>query len=461
MKRSKRRKDQETMDGVVGESNIGAELIARLNRKEALIGIIGLGYVGLPLALAFCKAGQTTLGFDIDRSKVSAICEGRSYIRHLSGAIIKEALDSGRLSATYELARLSEPDVLIICVPTPLTSQRNPDMSFVERTGESVARYLRKGQLVSFESTTYPGCCEELLIPTLERTGLKCGEDFLFVYSPEREDPANPNFHTGTIPKILGAFSDTSGEVGERLYREITTNVIFVRDLKTAEAVKLTENVFRAVNVALINELKLIFSRMGIDVWEVIEAAKTKPFGFMPFYPGPGLGGHCIPIDPFYLAWKAREFDMNVRFIELAGEINRAMPRHVVGIVGEALSEHMGKPFRGAKILVVGLAYKKNVDDMRESPSLDIIDRLEHLGCDVRYYDPFIPTISVSREHGRLAGRASIELTEAGMEDVDAAVICTDHDGVDYDSLRCHVPLIVDTRNVLSDTGYGATVVRA
>ena len=449
------------MGGVVGESSVAKDLVDKLNRKDALIGVIGLGYVGLPLALAFCNAGQTTLGFDIDRAKVRSLNDGASYISHFSNGVIQKALDSGRLSATNDLARLAEPDFLIICVPTPLTSQRDPDMHFVKRTGRAVAQQLRKGQFVSFESTTYPGCCEELVIPILEESGLKCDHDFLFVYSPEREDPANRAFNTASIPKILGASSAAAREVGERLYQEVTSTVVPVRDLKTAEAVKLTENIFRAVNVALVNELKVIFSCMDIDVWEVIEAAKTKPFGFMPFYPGPGLGGHCIPVDPFYLAWKAREFDMNARFIELAGEVNRGMPRYVVGAVGEALSEHMGKAFRGAKILIVGLAYKRNVDDMRESPSLDIFERLERLGCNVCYHDPFIPSIPASREHGRLAGRVSTSLSDPDIVDVDAAVICTDHDEVDYELLRQKVPVIVDTRNVLPDAGWGAKIVRA
>ncbi len=434
-----------THEGVTGFSD---QLIGRLDAKTAVIGVIGMGYVGLPLALAFCRAGQKVIGFDVDETKVAALNGGQSYIRHFTDEQIGQALASGRFQATVAMERLGEADALIICVPTPLTRQRDPDMSFVESTARTIASYLRQGQLVSFESTTYPGSCDELLVPILETSGLRCDDDFLFVYSPEREDPANPDFETATIPKVLGAGSEAARAAGTRLYREVTERVVPVSNAKTAEAVKLTENIFRAVNIALVNELKLIYQQMGIDVWEVIEAAKTKPFGFMAFYPGPGLGGHCIPIDPFYLSWKAREFDMNARFIELAGEVNKAMPGHVVRAISDALNDHQGKALKDARVLVVGLAYKKNVDDMRESPSLEIIERLEGLGAIVGYHDRFIPVIPPSREHGTLAGRAAVEWTREVLSSFDCAVICTDHDGVDYALLSESVRTVVDTRNI-------------
>ena len=421
---------------------------------SAAVGVIGLGYVGLPLVKAFNAGGFPVTGFDIDRDKVTQLQSGRSYIRTVPSETIREMIDSGRFGATVDFAEIAAMDAVLICVPTPLDRHREPDLSYVERTAEAIVPYLRAGQLIVLESTTYPGTTAELLRPILERGGLKSVRDFFLAYSPEREDPGNPKFETSTIPKVVGGDGPVAAEVAALLYEQIVTWVIPVSSLATAEAVKLTENIFRAVNIALVNELKVIFEKMDIDIWEVIDAAKTKPFGFMPFYPGPGLGGHCIPIDPFYLTWKARQYDVNTRFIELAGEINTAMPLHVVRRLGEALNERAGKGLSSARVLVVGAAYKKNVDDTRESPALRILDLLRERGAAVDYYDPYISEIPSTREHAELSGMRSIEWTPENLETYDAALICTDHDSVDYDALVRYCSLVIDTRNATCDVEY-------
>nr|WP_206026906.1 nucleotide sugar dehydrogenase [Jiella endophytica] len=421
--------------------------IASVADRTATVGIIGLGYVGLPLLLAFHASGFRCFGFDIDPEKIDKLEAGRSYIHHIAPERIAGLIGSGRSVLTTDYSRLSEVDAIIICVPTPLTTYRDPDMSFVTATAEAIAPHLKAGQLVTLESTTYPMTSEDLLAAILERgSGLKAGSDFAIAYSPEREDPGNPDFDTTSIPKVVGADSRAAADMAEALYATVARKVVRVPSMRTAEAVKLTENVFRAVNIALVNELKVIFDEMGIDVFEVIDAAKTKPFGFMPFYPGPGIGGHCIPVDPFYLTWKAREYGIHTRFIELAGEINSAMPQRVVGRLVEALSDRLGKPIRGARVLLVGLAYKKNVDDVRESPSLVLMEMLEERGAVVDYYDPFVPVMRRTRKHGEFEGRRSVEWSEAGLAGYDAALIATDHDGVDVETLVRAVPLVVDSR---------------
>ncbi|WAP68718.1 nucleotide sugar dehydrogenase [Jiella pelagia] len=443
---------------------MAATFIGRIERREAVVAIIGLGYVGLPLLLAFHNSGFRTAGFDIDPDKIERLHAGRSYIHHIAGERIAALVGSGRCQLTTDYSRLSDVDAILICVPTPLTAYRDPDMSFVTATAESIAPHLRPGQLVTLESTTYPMTSEDLLAAILERgSGLKAGQDFAIAYSPEREDPGNPDFDTATIPKVVGADCVPAGDMAEALYATVSQQVVRVPSMRTAEAVKLTENVFRAVNIALVNELKVIFDRMGIDVFAVIDAAKTKPFGFMPFYPGPGIGGHCIPVDPFYLTWKAREFGIHTRFIELAGEINSGMPQWVVGRLVDALSDRLGKPIRGARILVVGLAYKKNVDDVRESPSLVLIEMLQERGAVVDYYDPFVPVMRRTRKHGELEGRVSIQWDEETLALYDAALIATDHDGIDLETLVRAVPLVVDSRGATRSLSpeLQARVVRA
>ena len=438
-------------------------LLRAIKEKRAQVGIIGLGYVGLPLAAAFQEAGYNVIGFDVDPEKVESLQAGKSFIRHIDSQVVAQMVESGRFRATTDFSDLSAVEAILICVPTPLTRYREPDMTYVLGTTKSIAQHLRAGQLVVLESTTYPGTTVELLRPILERDGLKSGSDFFLAYSPEREDPGNPKFSTTAIPKVVGGDGAAACELACALYDQVVSGVVPVSTSQTAEAIKLTENIFRAVNIALVNELKVIYEAMGIDVWEVIEAAKTKPFGFMPFYPGPGLGGHCIPIDPFYLTWKAREFGINTRFIELAGEINTAMPRRVVDRLAEALNDHGGKALRGAKVLLMGLAYKKNVDDIRESPAFKLIELLEARGASVDYYDPYVPEIQLTREHPTLAGRTGIAYSAESLSLFDAALICTDHDSVDYQLLADHCPLIVDTRNAMAraQPTSGTTVAKA
>jgi UDP-N-acetyl-D-glucosamine dehydrogenase len=427
-----------------------SDLLERFERKTAKVGIIGLGYVGLPLALACANCGFTTIGFDVDEAKIITLGQGQSYLKHISAKKIKIAVDSGVFAVSGDFERLMNMDAILICVPTPLASENKPDLSYVTSTAKTIAKNLQAGQLIVLESTTYPGTTAEILRPILESGGLKSNEDFYLAYSPEREDPGNPNHETSIIPKVIGGDGVEALKLAEAMYNQIVVKTVPVSSLDTAEAVKLTENIFRSVNIALVNELKLIYGKMGINVWEVIEAAKTKPFGYMPFYPGPGLGGHCIPIDPFYLTWRAEQFGQKTRFIELAGEINTAMPSHVVQVLEDALKERFDKNMDRAKILVLGVAYKKNVDDVRESPAFAIIEILEDKGASTNFYDPHVAEIPMTREHMQLAGRRSIKWEPSLLSGYDAVLIVTDHDEVDYAELVKKSRLIVDTRNSTS-----------
>ncbi|HEX6142794.1 MAG TPA: nucleotide sugar dehydrogenase [Geminicoccaceae bacterium] len=448
--------------GRPGADEAGAGLEQRLRDRTARVAVIGLGYVGLPLLRAVVGAGFDALGLDIDPAKVAALNAGRSYIRHLGDAAVGALVASGRFQASTDFDVLATADVVVVCVPTPLTRQREPDLGFVVRTAEAIAQRLQPGQLVVLESTTYPGTTLEVLKPILERSGLRVGSDVFLAYAPEREDPGNSDYAASRIPKVVGGADARATALATAFYAPMVERVVPVSSAATAEAVKLTENVFRAVNIALVNELKVIFEAMAIDVWEVIDAAATKPFGYMPFYPGPGLGGHCVPIDPFYLTWKAREFDIATRFIELAGEINTEMPRHVVGRLALALDLRFGRGLSGARILVLGVAYKKNVDDMRESPALRIIDLLEARRARVAYHDPHIPELPPSRHYPELAGRRSVALDAATLEAQDAVLIVTDHDGPDYAAVVASSRLVVDTRNATRDVrAYRERIVRA
>ncbi len=423
------------------------KLISSIKSRDYTIGIIGLGYVGIPLALAACRAGFNVIGFDIDQARVDQLNRGESAIKHISTIAIDEAVKNKRFVATSQFDRLTDTDCIIIAVPTPLSKHREPDLTYIEKTAETITQHLRKGQLVVLESTTWPGTTDEVMRPRLEQSGLRSGIDFFLAFSPEREDPGNEEFSTSTIPKVVGADGEDALRIARAVYDALIVRTVPVSSSKTAEAVKLTENIFRSVNIALVNELKLIYDKMGIDVWEVIDAAKTKPFGFMPFYPGPGLGGHCIPIDPFYLTWKAREFDVTTRFIELAGQINTSMPHYVVDRLAEALDRSAGTGLSKARVLIIGVAYKKNIDDMRESPSLRLIEILEARGAQTDFHDPHIPVIPMTREHSALAGRTSISLSHSAVSGYDVVLIATDHDAVDYKALAASARLVVDTRN--------------
>ncbi len=426
-----------------------AELLrGRIDSGTARVGVVGLGYVGLPLSLAFAERGFEVLGFDVDPVKVEALSRGESYIAHLDGGRVREAVEAGRLKATGDFDRLSESDAILICVPTPLTAHREPDMQYIERTTELIKARLRPGQLVVLESTTYPGTTEELLRPRLEARGLRCGHDFFLAFSPERENPGDPEHTTTRIPKVVGGVDPVSGDLAESLYRFIVPRTVRVSSARAAEATKITENVFRAVNIALVNELKMIYERMGVDIWEVLAAASTKPFGFMRFDPGPGWGGHCIPIDPYYLSWKAREHGKSTRFIELAGEINTGMPEHVVARVIEALNAR-GRAVNGSRVLILGLAYKPDVSDDRESPSYHLMDKLRERGAEVAFYDPHVPVIQPSREHSEWAGTRSVEWDRQSISGFDVVVISTRHDAVDYRELAEWARCIVDTRNAM------------
>ena len=420
----------------------------KIDDRAALIGIIGCGYVGLPLAKTFADAGFRVLGFDINADFVAKLNAGQSYIEHIPSAWVAGMRAAKKFEATTDLSRLAEPDAILICVPTPLTANREPDMRYVENSTADIAKVLRAGQLVVLESTTYPGTTADLMAPILSAGGLKCGSDFFLAFSPEREDPGNPDFSTSSTPKVVGADDAGSQALAVQLYSQIVPRVVEVSSTRTAEAVKLTENIFRAVNIAFVNELKIIYAEMGIDVWEVIEAAKSKPFGYMPFYPGPGLGGHCIPIDPFYLTWAARAHGLNTRFIELAGDVNTAMPDYVITKTVEALDTRLGLALSRAKILVLGVAYKKNVDDVRESPSLDIMAKLLARGCKVDFHDPHVPVLKTKKATGKLNNTPSVALTPETIAKYDACMILTDHDKVDYAALTRHAKLIVDTRGV-------------
>jgi UDP-N-acetyl-D-glucosamine dehydrogenase len=420
------------------------DLLEKIEQKNAVVGVLGLGYVGLPLILCFAEKGFKCYGFDIDVKKTEALMRGESYIKHIAPVRIQAAIDGGKFVATADISRAMECDALLIAVPTPLNKNREPDVQFIVSSCEAIVPHMRKGQLIVLESSTYPGTTDEVMVPILERSGLKVDKDFFAAFSPEREDPANKEFRTETIPKVVGATSPEGLRVAEKLYQQVVIRTVPVSSTRVAEATKLLENTFRAVNIALVNELKMTFMKMGIDIWEVIEAAKTKPFGFMPFYPGPGLGGHCIPIDPFYLTWKAREYEAETKFIELAGEVNTSMPDFVVRRAIEVLNEH-AKPVKGARILLLGLAYKPNVDDERESPSYRLIEKLEAFGAIVSYNDPHIPVIRMTRGFARYAGRKSVPITDS----YDLIIISTAHDeykSFDFETLT--IP-ILDTRHVV------------
>jgi len=421
------------------------QLIEKIQTHKARIGIVGLGYVGLPLVLRFGEERFSVIGFDVDPVKVQKLNAGESYIRHIPADRLQSLLKEKQFEATSDFRRLSEPDCIIICVPTPLTAKKDPDLQYIEKTADAITKTLRKGQLISLESTTYPGTTEEILLERFRTTGLEVGKDYFLVFSPEREDPGNPKFSTRTIPKVVGGITPDCLEAGRALYAKVIDRVVPVSSTRAAELVKLLENIYRCVNIALVNELKVLTDRMNIDIWEVIDAASTKPFGFTSFYPGPGLGGHCIPIDPFYLSWKAKEYDFSTRFILLAGEVNTSIPYYVVERVGKALNDR-SKSIRGSKILVLGVAYKKDVDDVRESPALEIMEILQHNGAVLSYSDPYIPRLHKMRAYD-FSNMSSLELTEDLLKSQDLVLITTDHTNIDYQRVVDHAPLVVDTRN--------------
>ncbi|WP_392346879.1 nucleotide sugar dehydrogenase [Parasynechococcus sp.] len=419
------------------------ELLEKLHSRQAVIGIVGLGYVGLPLSLTYAEVGFQVLGLDIDQAKADAINQGQSYINHIDKTRVAQARQEKRLEATIDFSRAAEVDALILCVPTPLNQYREPDLSFIRATMSALLPYLRPGQILSLESTTYPGTTEEELRPLIQQRGFIVGQDIFLVYSPEREDPGNAHFNTAMIPKVMGGSTSACSEVGVALYEQAISEVVTVSSTRAAEMTKLLENIHRAVNIGLMNELKPLADRMGIDLYEVIRAAATKPFGFVPYYPGPGLGGHCIPIDPFYLTWKAREYGMHTRFIELAGEINSGMPSYVADKIMDALNK-VGKPLNGSKVLILGIAYKKNVDDMRESPSVELMDLLQQKGADVAYSDPFFPNFPVMRRYN--FDLQSVEISAESLKSFDVVVLATDHDTYDYDLIEASSSLLVDSR---------------
>lgn len=420
-------------------------LFESIENKTAKLGVIGLGYVGLPLIDAYVTAGFSALGFDVDESKTSSLNQGKSYIAHIGHATIEGWLGQDKFEATTDMGRLGEADVILICVPTPLSESRDPDLKYVEMTAQSIAKTLRPGQMVVLESTTYPGTTKDVLLPILEQSGLTAGKDFFLAYSPEREDPGNPDFTAGTIPKVVGGLEPNSLKLAKQFYEQAITQVVPVNSCEVAEACKILENTYRSVNIAMVNELKVLFQKIGIDVWEVIEAAKTKPFGYQAFYPGPGLGGHCIPIDPFYLSWVARKHEMPTRFIELAGEVNTSMPMYVINKTAEALNQAK-KPIHGSKIGILGMAYKKDVDDPRESPSFKLMELLLERGADVSYCDPHIPSLPKMR-HYDLPELKSMEPTAEYLGSLDCTLISTDHTAFDWDDIVKHSSLVIDTRN--------------
>ncbi len=443
----------------MGTTNQLSTLQRKIADRSAVIGVIGLGYVGLPLMRAFWAAGFRAIGFDVDQRKIDALASGQNYLKHLGEGFVKEMVASGRFAATADVGRLGEADAVIVCVPTPLGKHLEPDMSFIEMTTRDIAKTLRPGQLVVLESSTYPGTTRELMLPPFEKRGMSCGKDFFLAFSPEREDPGRKDFNTQTIPKLVGGLDVESGQVAVELYRTAISEVVPVSTAEVAEAAKLLENIYRAVNIAMVNEMKVVLTAMGIDVWEVISAAATKPFGFQAFYPGPGLGGHCIPIDPFYLTWKAREVGYATRFIELAGEVNRAMPEFVVHRTLLALNQH-GKAVRGSKVLVLGLAYKPDVDDVRESPSFELIEKLEELGAEVDYNDPHVPATHKMRHHD--LKMESVALSAGSLGRYDCVLIATNHAAYDWQMVADGAKLVVDTRNALKNvTGRRDHIVKA
>ena len=428
--------------------NRAEQSIKKILRREALVGIIGMGYVGLPLVLRFCEEDFTVLGFDVDSKKVATLKRGKSYLKSISSSQISQFIRNGRFDVTDDFSRLAKPDCILICVPTPLTEKMEPDLQYIENTIEAVRERIRQGQLIVLESTTYPGTTEEFVLPRLESSGLKVGEDFFLAFSPEREDPGNKRFTTHQIPKVVAGVTPPCQKVAAALYGQIIQEVVPVSSPRVAELTKLLENIYRSVNIALVNELKMLADRMGIDIWEVIEAASTKPFGFSPFYPGPGMGGHCIPIDPYYLSWKAREYDFTTRFIFLAGEINVHVPYYVVAKIQDALNGR-GKSIKGARVLILGVAYKKDVDDARESPALAIMNLLQKKGAAILYHDPYIPALPHFRKY--YFKLKSSPLTKGLLKRIDAAVVVTDHSYIDYSWVVKHAPLVIDTRNVTRD----------
>jgi UDP-N-acetyl-D-glucosamine dehydrogenase len=422
------------------------DLLAKIESGSALVGVVGLGYVGLPLVAAFVHGGMRVIGFDVDAAKIDALGRGENYLKHLGPDLARELAASGKFQATGDFSRLAEPDAIISCVPTPLGAHLEPDLSYVTRTADDIAKTLRRGQLVVLESTTYPRTTREILLPRLEAGGLLCGRDFFLAYSPEREDPGRRDFNTQTIPKLVGGIDAPSTQCAAALYRRAVKNVVPVSSAEVAESAKLLENIYRSVNIALVNEMKMVLTAMGIDVWEVIAAAATKPFGFQAFYPGPGLGGHCIPIDPYYLTWKAREVGMTTRFIELAGQVNHAMPDYVVERLAHALNDR-GKSVRGSRILVLGLAYKPDIDDVRESPSFEIIEKAQDLGAVVDYNDPHVPATHKMRKYD--LGMRSIELTATALAGYDAVVIATHHSAYNWQWIADNAKLIIDARGAM------------
>ncbi|MGD9856182.1 MAG: nucleotide sugar dehydrogenase [Planctomycetaceae bacterium] len=433
-------------------------LKSAIENKSANVGVIGLGYVGLPLIDAFVTAGFRAIGFDVDQSKVDALNAGRSYIKHISSADVQSWSRKGKFEATADQSRMAEADALLICVPTPLSESRDPDLEYVVKTTDSIAKSLRPGQLVVLESTTYPTTTRDVVLPILEATGLTVGKDFFLAYSPEREDPGNQNYSASRIPKVVGGIDAASLELAQALYSQAVVEIVPVSSTEVAEACKILENTYRAVNIALVNELKMLYDRMGIDVWEVIDAAKTKPFGFQAFYPGPGLGGHCIPIDPFYLTWLARKQGLTTRFIELAGEVNQHMPEYVIARLAEFLNDER-KPIKGSRICLLGMAYKKDVDDPRESPSFVLLDLLQERGADVSYNDPHVPKLPRMRHHN-VPDLKSSELTAAFLAAQDCVLIATDHSSYDYDFIVRHSRLVLDTRNATKGVTEGREKIR-
>ncbi len=434
------------------------QLEKKIADKSATVGVIGLGYVGLPLISAFVNAGFRTTGFDVDQAKIDVLAKGKSYIKHVDSSVVAKWVERKQFVPTSDMTRLAEPDALLICVPTPLTESRDPDLVFVENTARSIAKALRPGQLVILESTTYPTTTRDVVLPILNASGRKLGADFLLAYSPEREDPGNPDYTAAGIPKVVGGMDDASCRLATALYSHAIVQVIPVKNPEVAEACKILENTYRAVNIALVNELKVLFDRMGIDIWDVVDAAKTKPFGFQAFYPGPGLGGHCIPIDPFYLTWLARKQGMNTRFIELAGEVNSRMPEYVVTRLSEFLNDE-GKPIKGSKILILGVAYKKDVDDPRESPSFELMDLLRARGAILNYNDPHIPKLPRVRHH-KVPDMTSTPLSPELLAAQDCVLIATDHSAYDYDMIVRHARLVVDTRNATRNVRQGREKIR-
>jgi len=434
-------------------------LLTKIKSKNFTAGIIGLGYVGLPLAYAFCSKNIKTLGFDINLKQTKMLNNKKSYLKHIPDEKISQMISKG-FKATTDFKNIKDVDVIIICVPTPLDHHKEPDLSAIIKTGQTIAPFMKKNQLIVLESSTFPGTTDENLAKSLEKSNLEKNKDYYLAYSPEREDPGNKEYTTSTIPKIVGADSERAQELVYELYNQITDSVIQVRGTRTAEAVKLTENIFRSVNIALVNELKIIFNAMDIDVWEVIEGASSKPFGYMPFYPGPGLGGHCIPIDPFYLSYKAKEFGLIARFIELSGEINTQMPNLVVNKLTWAMNDNLKKPLNGSKVLIIGIAYKKDIDDIRESPSLVLIESLKSLGASTDYHDEFVPEIPATREHKSLEGMKSVPLNEKTLKAYDAVLICTNHSYISYQDLANNALLILDTRNAMKNITGKAIIIK-